>query len=488
MQSTLVTSRNVCLVAIASIILASACNLATTAEPAAAPAGPPLTYDAVSDTKYYPKPDLPKLGPAPFLFKDPTFGCPILRVSDDKTMGGEPVMTPSGGVQNTFNVDSTLFVVQTGGTRAVPFQFDPKTMKASRIPGLDTLPGLSGDTPFSYHEKDVCYGKDLQRAVIAKFDFATKKTTDVLDVTKVTGLAVAGGHLGAFDLSADDSFSLVFGGPGQNRDMYVLWYNVKTGKHHVWNTEKGTIDGQAIPNAPTLLLHAAGIDHSGRFVVVAPSRGAGVPWIWDVEKGSVYAMDNKAMGHRAAGYGDIVNDEHIWLYRKLDAEGIKTFKPLMEHPAGEPYFQYDSHESWNNARPDKQVPILIDTYHIKEMADPKCAWGDEIVAVATDGSKKVWRFAHNRSWVHMPTRGEGGARSMPADRTKMAEGQPYNFWDTPRGNVSQDGMFFMFTSNWEDTCGKDRAGRFRDDVFIVKLGRDASIQTSPVPATAPAPE
>jgi hypothetical protein len=76
---------------------------------------------------------------------------------------------------------------------------------------------------------------------------------------------------------------------------------------------------------------------------------------------------------------------------------------------------------------------------------------------------------------------------MPTDRTKMAEAQPYNFWDTPRGNVSQDGMFFMFTSNWEDSVGKDRAGRFRQDVFIVKLGRDASIQLSPVPAAAPAP-
>ena len=160
------------------------------------------------------------------------------------------------------------------------------------------------------------------------------------------------------------------------------------------------------------------------------------------------------------------------LYRTLDAEGIKTFKTLMEHPAGEPYFQYDSHESWNNAQPGKQVPILIDTYHVTEMADPKCVWGDEVIAAATDGSKKVWRFAHNRTWVHMPTRGEDGQKAMPKDRTKMAESQPYNFWDTPRGNVSQDGRFFMFSSNWEDTCGKDRAGRFRQDVFIVKLEQE----------------
>ncbi len=180
------------------------------------------------------------------------------------------------------------------------------------------------------------------------------------------------------------------------------------------------------------------------------------------------------MGHHAVGYGDLVNDEHLWLGRTLDATGIKTFNPLMEHPVGEPYFQYDSHQSWNNARPDQPVPILIATYHLQETADPKCAWGDEIIALATDGSMKVWRFCHHRSAVHAPVRSADGQRAMPQDRTNLAAEQPYNFWDTPRGNVSQDGRFFMFTSNWEDTVGKDRAGRFREDVFIVKLERETA--------------
>ena len=247
---------------------------------------------------------------------------------------------------------------------------------------------------------------------------------------------------------------------------------MKTGKHHVWNTLEGTIDGQPVPNAVTFTQHTSAIDRSGRYIWTAPGRGSNVPWIWDVEKGTVYPMTVQALGHRAVGYGDMVNDIHRWIYRKMDPEGIKTFKPLMAHPAGEPYFAYDSHESWNNAREGKQVPILISTYHPLERGDAKCVWGDEIVAVATDGSQKVWRFAHHRSNVHMPARGEDGQRVTPRDRTNMAATQPYNFWDTPRGNVSQDGRFFMFTSNWEDTCGKDRVGRFREDVFIVKLERE----------------
>ncbi len=53
---------------------------------------------------------------------------------------------------------------------------------------------------------------------------------------------------------------------------------------------------------------------------------------------------------------------------------------------------------------------------------------------------------------------------MPND-----EEQGYNFWDCPRGNVSQDGRFYMFTSNWEETVGEDMRGSVREDVFVVKL-------------------
>jgi len=117
---------------------------------------------------------------------------------------------------------------------------------------------------------------------------------------------------------------------------------------------------------------------------------------------------------------------------------------------------WHSHASWINARPDAQVPVLVSSYHIEESGDPKCTWGDEIIALATDGSDKVWRFAHSRSTVH---------NCSP----NPAESKGYNFWDCPRGNVSQDGRFFMFTSNWEEALGKDTQGRFREDAFIVKL-------------------
>jgi hypothetical protein len=430
---------------------------------------PPLTYQAVSDTKYYPKPALPKLGPAGFIFKDPTFGCPMVRVSDEKTLSGDPILTPAGSVQNTWNTDSTLFVVNSEGGRAIPYQFDPKTLRVLRIPGLDTLPDIAGDTPFSYRERDVCFGKDVRRSVLVKFNFTTQKATDVCDITRLTGLPVVGGHLGMFSVSANDILCVCFGGASQNRDMYCLVYDMKNNTHHVWNTKDMKIDGQPVEGAPTMTMHACEIDPSGRYAIATPGQGSKVRWIWDTQKAAVYPITASAGGHAVLGYGAMVNDDHQFYLRAVDAEGIKAPKPIMSHPATERSFAYDSHTSWNNAREGMLVPVVASTEHADEMGDPKCAYGDEVIAVATDGSQKVWRFCHTRALVHMPARDASGAQSRPTDRTKMGEEQPYNFWDTPRGNVSQDGRFFMFTSNWEDTLGKDRAGRFREDVFIVKL-------------------
>jgi hypothetical protein len=432
-----------------------------------APPAPPLAYNAASDAKVYPKPDLPKLGPAGFVFKDPTFGCPIVRVTDEQTAAGGSVMTPAGGEANNWNVDSTLFCVLHGGNANIPFRFDPQTMTASPIKDLPYLPEIQNAVAFSRHDPHICYGTNARRNVLVQFDFSTHKASDVIDVAKLTG--EQRGHMGALSLSANDVLCLVFGGPAQNASPYLLVYDIKTGKHRIWNTKEGTIDGKPVPGAPKFTQHAGEIDRSGRYVW---SGGPGVsgPIVWDIQTNEIYPITVEFLGHRAVGFGDMVNDVHKWIYRTLERKGIDHPVDLMEHPAGEPYFQYDSHISWNNTRPAMKVPAVLSTYHRLEMGDPKCAYGDEVLAVATDGSKRIWRFAHHRSTIHMPT------------RNPLTE--KYNFWDTPRGNVSQDGRFFMFTSNWEETLGKDPrsrgpVSRFREDVFLVKLDREGGSPADP---------
>jgi hypothetical protein len=87
-------------------------------------------------------------------------------------------------------------------------------------------------------------------------------------------------------------------------------------------------------------------------------------------------------------------------------------------------------------------------------------WDDEIIAVQTDAAPgvnaTVWRFAHHRSDMR-----------NDQDATRMS------FWYEPRPNVSHDGRWVLFTSNWEKTLGTDPTADptsgARHDVFVVEL-------------------
>ena len=370
-------------------------------------------------------------------------------------MEGRAVVTPATGFSNSWNTDSTLFCVLADGAMNIPYRFDPKTMAVSRIPGLPILPDLGNEITFSRHDPNLGFGKDRRRKGIATFDFSVGKAVDFIDVGKLTGLDV--GYLGTLSISANDVLALIFGGEAQDASPYVLIYDLKTKKHRVWNTKEATVDGKAVAEAPRLTQHSGLIDLGGRyFVVVGP--GVHEPIVWDTATDQIYAVTKeKYEGHYALGFGEMVNCARPWSLRALlDPKGVETVKHLVEQPAGDGYFAYDSHVSWNNARMDQHVPVLLSSYHPAEAPDPKCVWGEEIIAVASDGSGKVWRFAHHRSIAH--------------DRGAVAgASQGYNFWDCPRGNVSQDGRFYMFTSNWEETLGKDPRGRVREDAFIVQL-------------------
>lgn len=418
------------------------------------PAVPPLEFKAVSDAKVYPKPPLPKLGPAGTVFKDPTFGCPILRVTDENTLDGNAIVTPPRADENPWNTDSTLFCVLNIPQFNIPFRFDPRTMRASRLPETPILTDMQGAVAFSRTEPNVCYGKNRQRGTIVRHDFATGESTDLVDIARLTGLEV--GYLGTLNVSGNEVLALVFGGAMQDASPYMLVYNVKTGKHRLWNTKDGTLDGKPARGAPSFTQHTGGIDLSGRYVW-ALGRGVSGPIIWDTRTDAIYPMLADRSGHQAGGYGTMVNDVHRWILRGLDPQGIDHPTNLMQHPPGEGYFGYDSHVSWNNARPEAKVPVVLSTYHAEEQGDPHCAYGDEVLAVATDGSQRMWRFAHHRSVMHRST------------QDRSARG--WNFWDTPRGNVAQDGRFYMFTSNWEQTLGRDH-DQYREDVFIVRLGRE----------------
>jgi hypothetical protein len=113
------------------------------------------------------------------------------------------------------------------------------------------------------------------------------------------------------------------------------------------------------------------------------------------------------------------------------------------------------HTTWNNARPDALVPVISSTYRLPASTTAWRAWDDEIIGLDTTGGVGgvVYRFAHHRSNIASDTDAS----------------QPY-FWYEPIANVSPNGLFVLFTSNWEKTLGRDSAeSTARQDVFVVRL-------------------
>jgi hypothetical protein len=172
-------------------------------------------------------------------------------------------------------------------------------------------------------------------------------------------------------------------------------------------------------------------------------------------------------GHDAAGYGTWVNqdcctsstwDAAQWQFRYLTAVSQTSDLISPELTPQEVYLA--DHTTWNNAQSAALVPVISSTYRYGNNTAPWRAWDDEIIGIQTTdgGNGIVWRFAHHRSLVASDT--------VPTT--------PY-FWYEPIANVSPDGKWVIFTSNWEKTLGTDSsndsagAGTFRQDVFVVQL-------------------
>jgi hypothetical protein len=134
----------------------------------------------------------------------------------------------------------------------------------------------------------------------------------------------------------------------------------------------------------------------------------------------------------------------------------------------------DSHWSWNNTDPSDSAPVCgaYSRSSFKLQGDGtrntstnpllavRQAFDREIVCVATAGTPTVWRFAHHHA--------------TGACNARAKDGSCFNA--IAIGNVSQDGKFFLFSSDWDWSLGSDphapgcpSSGRCRVDTFIVEL-------------------
>ena len=425
--------------------------------------GPP-EYCARTDRRVEPYPEKPPaIGAAGSIITDPTFGSRIVRVTDDRSdpkQASRPVYTPSSAEQNSWNKDSTMFYVTTSGGSFLLYNFDPATMAAR--PAKNPNLGWGGEPQFSFRQGNLLYGMSHREPVFEQYDTSSGKVAEVNDPSKCVKLGARdSGH--SVTVSADDSRFMTTLGPLQDENYLVYifdrtqgcrWYNPQTGEIGGQWGPKGTI---SVPDR--FLVHNARMAKSGKFVYVTRGGGGSVGhrWVvWEIDTMNVSVCSKGCSGHHVMGYSHILGSSgmtHPMDTVSRPLNHLENATPIIDGLEPAKGNWYDSHFSWNNVDANDSTPVCFSTYEPTNPDTPGTAplvagpWENEIDCAETDGkASKVWRFAHTYST----------ARN--------------GFWSTPRGNVSQDGRFFMFTSDWEDQLGKLPNGdKYRTDVFIVEL-------------------
>ena len=445
--------------------------------------GAPTTYRALADRTAYAKPALPALGAAGYSFNDPTFASRILRVTDGNTrpgVAGRSYRVASNAHLAAWNATSTAFFVMSNDGTSIPFAFDPATMAASRIqPSSSGNGGFSlafyVEPQFSLVNPNAIFGavSGSNNRTISQYDFSTGVYSTIVDLDTIAS-GLAGTYVGGLMTGGTPAENLMmfFGGGSQDNHYLALWLPLgNLGGRKLVNTVGSTINGAPTSTVLNFHLHSAQIDKGGRYVFLYPTaadlaapRSAAQVYLWDTVTDTFTSItaSMKSSGHDAAGYGYWINqdcctssswDAAQWQFRSL-ASVVQTSDLISPVLATKEVFMAD-HTSWNNAQASTLVPVISSTYRYGDNTVAWRAWDDEIIGIDTTSGigGMVYRFAHHRSDVR-------------SDANPL---QPY-FWYEPIANVSPNGRWVLFTSNWEKTLGRDSSeGTFRQDVFIVQL-------------------
>ncbi len=381
-----------------------------------APPPPSPPPGIITDHNVRPAPAPPALPRAGGTFVDPTFGTTIMRVTDE-----------SDGTSNhnyysywpTFNLDSTRFFIVCDGSPRL-YRFDTANFQIlSKGPLFDQqLPGggyiSTEDATWSATNANVLYGYNGLK--LWAYDVAARTYSLVKDFTG----EVPAGYLGQMSRSTDDNvFAFSKKDSGYSVTGYLVWQRDQN--RILRSVSLGNFD-------------EVQIDKSGRYLVVKADFGGGIDFqIVDLPSGAVQNLSDPAPdfspGHSDNGRQIVVGHDN-WnnQYTVRSLASPHQFTRVIS-------FGND----WSQANhlsmlADDESWCVISNFTAG--SGPVGPFREEIFQASTDGSQSVRRLAHHHSVFR-------------------------DYWDTPRADISRDGRFIAFTSNWGSTT--------RRDVFIIKV-------------------
>lgn len=402
------------------------------------------------------------------VFHDPDFGSLIVRVTDQSTNSGIKggfLRTEGSGQRVTWSSDTKKFYIVAEGGQALAFGFDPRTMQIRTLPGGVAGKGLvlplQTGASFSWVDPDLIYGPSFKTPLtISSYRFSTGQLSTVIDTTSCgTRPALSLSARSDYNTSVsgnDARFAITEGGRVTGQHMFMIIYDRNLGCRW-YNTQTGQIGGQWGPvgkvSITGFLTTHAKLSKDGHYVEFNGTGNGRVFWHVDTLNVTVCPLHTQLL---CGNYGATGTSHFLNSLGAIDEmnTGIRPLNNLAQiHqlvlPLPVPHqFGQQIHFSWVNVDPLDTAPVCGTTYLYKEdysvMTRP---FEDEVFCIETDlVASTVWRFAHTRANVELG-----------------------NFASQPIGTVSQDGRFYMFTSNWDEQVGTESNGLPRSDVWIVKL-------------------
>lgn len=377
-----------------------------------------------------------------YYFTPTDFATPILRVTDANTPSNSShsSIVNCGGSAETNVMDSSdaIFYICDLGTAIRVMNFNSSVPSVAIRYSSYVVPGCGQGTTanlfFSFTQSLIGYATCFNSSgnpIIAKFDFTSPTVgptvgnggvTTLVDLSTCVGALAGVGNLAYLDdvtVSQDDqTFTAVASttsGQGSAGVIYAVVWNRTLGCR-VWNSNTQSVSG-TYGGAPTgavvftgngvtppvtsaQILHNARVSPGGQWVKITFSGSTVAENYWQINTLNIYqGFDDSTndCGHSAAGYNKTVNQcassgshfQNIFI-RAYNLPGTQTQLPATL-PATT-IVPWDSHSSWNGDNNTDTAPFFL-TSEIGQFT-PRGAWDNEWLGVATDGSGKVWRFAH----------------------------------------------------------------------------------------------
>jgi len=426
----------------------------------------PTTYSAYTGTDAKVIPSAPALGAANSIINDPTFGSRILRATDANTASGNSLIPEYAGFYRTWNANSTALKLMNGQGISYWLEFNPSTFRVgdgSARPSLHPL-SFAWTWEWSAVDPDIIYF--LNGNQLAKYNKVTTLVTNLGGPpngdTVTMHVAVVG----------QDSWVCSTAGAGTQNSytkIYCLNPNNPSQTKFIDVLNK-TINGivQSDPKWPTsaagqtIGIHALYGSAAGAWLGVGfvhHSWGANGEAVlnlstntWSLKTNAdMYSSGHSSIGGKFVNGSGSINGMYSGGACLRDPSNLMDatrYTFIMQPPSTATGWHDGEHSSWFNASTNLHAPVLFSRYNISTPPRP-VPWYGEIIAAATDGSNRVWRFAHNHN---------GGL-------VGSYTGQSF-------AQISNDGRWALFSSPWDGTLGPS-SGDFdyptRLDTFIVEL-------------------